>query len=195
MADSWKEQTARIRGLHLKLSTLDPELGLANLAADHGASKRAISAAERKMRRRLPPSYRAFLGEHDGWGGFFQGASLLGVDELGRPRYAEMVRAAFEAYETPVSDIAPRSRASSAGADPAPDCRPDAVIPFGCDAVGHVLFAFNPGVVRPDGEMEVVAWIYAFGYRFETFAEFLAMVGDVLEAEIDERPASLRKSA
>jgi hypothetical protein len=180
MADAWKFQMARIRSLHLDLARVDPDAP-PSAPAEHGASKRAISTAERKVRRRLPPSYRAFLGEADGWAGFFEGADLLGTEELGRPRYGEMVRTAFDAYAS----------LRAAG----PESRSEGAIAFGCDNAGQVVFAFNPSVVRPDGEMEVVAWMYSFGYRFESFADFLGMVADLLQAEVESGSALVRKSA
>src|SRR5690348_6707736 len=72
MTEAWKFQMARIRSLRLDLARADSDD--APLSGAHGASKRAISTAERKLRRRLPPSYRAFLCESDGWSRFFEGA-------------------------------------------------------------------------------------------------------------------------
>jgi hypothetical protein len=185
MDDNWKHTIARIREVKMELSALHPELGPA-VAPPPGAALRAISTLERRIRRRLPPSYRAFLHEHDGWPLFYQGASLLGTRELSKTSYAEITRAAFDAYETPIPEIGPPSR---------PEGRIDAMIPFGIDAHATAIFAFNPAVVRPDGEMEVIVWVNELGDRAESFPDFLASVLEMLEAETAERRSLLKKSA
>jgi len=63
--DTWKETIAQIRQIKMELARVNPEAGPA-LAPPPGAALRAISTVERRIRRRLPPSYRAFLHEHDG---------------------------------------------------------------------------------------------------------------------------------
>jgi len=104
--DNWKETIARIREVKMDLSALDPQMGPA-VAPPPGAALRAISAVERRIRSRLPPSYRAFLNEHDGWPLFYQGASLLGTRELSKASYSDVTRAAFAAYETPIPEVGP----------------------------------------------------------------------------------------
>src|SRR5262249_39242725 len=121
--ESWKDTLQKIRQVKMDLAAVSPELG-PSVAPPPGAALRAVSATERRIRRRLPPSYRAFLHEHDGWPLFFQGASLLGTRELTKPGYAELSRATFEAYETPIPEVGPPSR---------PEGRTDAMIPFGMD--------------------------------------------------------------
>jgi hypothetical protein len=181
----WNETVARIRELKVELSRLDPEHGPA-VAPLAGAALRVISATERRLRRRLPPSYRAFLHEHDGWPLFFQGASLLGTRDIIKPGYAELTRAAFASYETPIPEVGPPSRPAGC---------PDAMIPFGIDPKAVTIFAFNPAVVRPDGEMEVIMWVNELGERCDSFPEFLVMVAEMLEDDVAERHAGLRKSA
>src|SRR5881296_1040226 len=99
--ETWKDTIAKIRQVKMELARQRPDAGPA-IAPSPGAPLRAISTVERRLCRRLPPSYRAFLHEHDGWPLFFDGASLLGTRELSKPGYAEMTRAAFAAYETPI---------------------------------------------------------------------------------------------
>jgi SMI1 / KNR4 family (SUKH-1) len=183
--DNWKQTIARIREVKMELSALDPQMGPA-VAPPPGAALRAISAAERRIRRRLPPSYRAFLHEHDGWPLFFQGASLLGTRELSKVGYADLTRAAFAAYETPIPEVGPPSR---------PEGRSEAMIPFGIDPHATTIFAFNPAVVRPDGEMEVIVWVNELGDRTECFPDFLSTVLEMFEAEEVERRGALKKSA
>jgi hypothetical protein len=57
-----------------------------------------------------------------------------------------LARAAFEAAETPLPSS---DRHAAAGAQ---------LDSFGADLEGTTLFAFNPSVVQPDGEYEVIAW-------------------------------------
>ena len=126
------------------------------------------------------------MHEHDGWPLFFAGASLLGTRELSKPGYSELTRAAFAAYETPIPEIGPRSR---------PEGRAEAMIPFGIDTRATTIFAFNPAVVRADGEMEVILWISELGDRVESFTDFLSMVLEMLEMDVEARHGLLRKSA
>jgi hypothetical protein len=192
--DAWKETIARIRQVKMELASVNPTVGPV-VAPPPGATLRAISVVERRIRRRLPPSYRAFLHEHDGWPLFFEGASLLGTRELSKPGYAELTRAAFAAYETPIPEVGPPSR---------PEGCAEAMIPFGMDPKGTTIFAFNPAVCLPDGEMEVILWVNELGDRTDGFDAFLSMVLEMLEidlAEQDRRPAEgraeslLKKSA
>jgi hypothetical protein len=183
--DDLKDTIWQIRRAKMELAKLDPDSGPA-VAPHPGTSLRTISAAERKMRRRLPPSYRAFLTEHDGWPMFFQGASLLGTRDLHKASYASRTRAIFESYETPIPEVGPPAR---------PEGRPDAMIPFGIDAKASAIFAFNPAVVRPDGEMEVILWVNELGDRCESFPDFLAMVLEMLSDELLDRGHTLLKSA
>jgi hypothetical protein len=183
--DDWKDTIWQIRRTKMDLVKVDPDLG-PTVAPNPGTSLRAISAAERKMRRRLPPSYRAFLTQHDGWPMFFQGASLLGTRDLHKASYVSKTRAVFESYETPIPEIGPPAR---------PEGRPDAMIPFGIDPKASTIFAFNPAVVRPDGEMEVILWVNELGERCESFHDFLAMVLEMLHDELLDRGNALLKSA
>ena len=90
-----------IREIHTEISWLQPYRDL-GLIPNPAASEVAINKAQKRLGRRLPPSYRAFLMLHDGWPRFFDGASLLGTANLGRRKYEDLARAAFEAAETPV---------------------------------------------------------------------------------------------
>lgn len=181
----WKDTIWQIRRAKMELAKVDPDVGPA-VAPHPGSSLRNISATERKMRRRLPPSYRAFLTMHDGWPMFFQGASLLGCRDLPKASHASKTRAAFEAYETPIPEIGPPAR---------PEGRPDAMITFGIDPKATTIFAFNPAVVRPDGEMEVIMWVNGLGERCESFSDFMGMVLEMLCDELADRGHTQLKSA
>jgi hypothetical protein len=158
--------------LHTDLLRTAPHRDL-GLVPNPGASERAIAAVEERIALPLPPSYRAFLRKHDGWPRFFEGATLLGSANLGKRMYEDLVRAAFEAAETPVPHLGPPSRSVQ---------RP--IIPFGADLAGTTLFAFNPAETRADGEYEVVAWVNEIGVRRDSFEDFLEFVLDMSEAEL-----------
>lgn len=161
----------KIRETHTELSWLQPFRDL-GLIPNPAASEVALERAEERMGRPLPPSYRAFLKLHDGWPRFLDGASLLGTANLGHRQYEDLARAAFEAAETPVPDLGPPSRP-----------RARSLIPFGADLEGTTLFAFNPAVVGPDGEYEVIAWVNELGVRQPSFAAFLEWILDMAEQD------------
>jgi hypothetical protein len=133
----------------------------------------------------LPPSYRDFLQEHDGWPLFYQGASLLGTRQLSRTGFAELTVGTFGAYETTLAEIG--ARAWREGGSP--------MIPFGMDPMGGIIFAFNPAATRRDGEMEVVFWMNGIGDRCSTFPELLSLVLEMLTNDWVERGVTLRETA
>jgi SMI1/KNR4 family protein SUKH-1 len=173
-----------IRELHTQISWLQPFRDL-GLIPNPAASEVALTRAEERLGRRLPPSYRAFLALHDGWPRFFDGASLLGTANLGHRQYDDLARAAFEAAETPIPDLGPPTRPRARN-----------LIPFGADQEGTTLFAFNPVVVGADGEYEVIAWVNELGVRQPSFSAFLDWIADMGQqdlADLIARP--LAKSA
>ncbi len=173
----------RIREKHTQISWLQPFRDL-GLIPNPAASEVAIKRAEKRLKHKLPPSYRAFLELHDGWPRFFDGASLLGTASLGHRKYEDLARAAFEAAETPLPDLGPPRRP-----------RARTLIPFGTDMEGTTLFAFNPGVMR-DGEYEVIAWINELGVRQPSFSAFLDWILELGEQDIADLTApSLAKTA
>ena len=171
----------RIRETHTEISWLQPFRDL-GLIPNPAASEVALRRAERRLKRRLPPSYRAFLALHDGWPRFFDGASLLGTANLGHRKYEDLARAAFEAAETPVPELGPPRRPRARN-----------LIPFGADLEGTTLFAFNPVVVQPDGEYEVIAWVNELGVRHQSFGAFLDWIlemGDQDLSDLTARPVA-----
>lgn len=139
-----------------------------------GASGADIVKCERRLGRPLPPSYREFLMLNDGWPRFYEGATLLGTDTLGQRAHADAARSTFEAAETPVPDYGPPSRT-----------KPKLLIPFGIDLQATTLFVFNPANVDSRGEMEVIAWINEIGLRRSSFRDFLELVCELCQAELD----------
>jgi hypothetical protein len=165
----------KIRETHTEISWLQPYRDL-GLIPNPAASEVAIAKAEKRIKRRLPPSYREFLALHDGWPRFFDGASLLGTANIGLRRYEDLARAVFEAAETPVPDLGPPRRP-----------RARSLIPFGADLEGTTLFAFNPAETQPNGEYEVIAWVNEIGIRQPTFRAFLEFVLEMGQQDVADR--------
>ncbi len=175
---TWSELLTRIREQQIEISSSEPYRDF-GLTGNPGASNHAISLAEKRLGRALPPSYRAFLAQHDGWPRFYDGATLLGTANLGHRMYEDLARAAFEAAETPEPDLGPPSR-----------FKPRVLIPFGIDLQGTTLFVFNPAVADADGEYEVIAWINEIGVRRASFPSFLEMIDELCEAELGAAQSS-----
>ncbi|HMJ11548.1 MAG TPA: SMI1/KNR4 family protein [Polyangiaceae bacterium] len=179
MMTRWQPLLAEIQRVQSEIMWVAPHRDI-GLEPHPAASLTAIAAAEARIGRSLPPSYREFLLAHDGWPRFFEGASLLGTANLGRRLYDDLVHAAFEAAETPVPDVGPVT------------LRPNPrriLIPFGVDLQATTLFAFNPTVVDADGEFEVIAWVNEIGIRRDSFESFLELLVDLCAAERDTRIA------
>ncbi len=172
---TWRTLLSAIRRIQTEIAWLQPSRDF-GLRPQPGASAHALAATEERLGRRLPPSYRAFLAESDGWPRFFEGASLLGTANLGLRLYGDLVGAVFEAAETPVPDLGPPPRW--------PRPRP-ILIPFGADLGGTTLFAFNPTAVTATGEYEVICWVNELGVRRESFEDFLGMVLELCESELE----------
>lgn len=162
----WLSLLHEIRGLKLDLARLDPRAGMPVLPPA-GAPAAAIDAVERRLGRPLPPSYRALLALHDGVPQLFHGAGLLGARPLARGTYVELARLVIDA---PAGDL-----------DGARD-----LVPFGIDAKGETIFAWDRARESGDGELEVVVWINDIGARVPTFPAFLDLVRDMIEAEIED---------
>ncbi|HVU00574.1 MAG TPA: SMI1/KNR4 family protein [Polyangiaceae bacterium] len=171
---AWEATLQRIYWLHTALSELAPERN-DGLVPNPPATEESLAAAERRIGRALPPSYREFLLRHDGWPRFLYGATLLGTVGLGRSSYGDLARAAFEAEETPVPEGGPPSTVRG---------YPGELIPFGIDPSGTSVFAFDPKNCDSAGEMAVVAWINEIGMRADSFAGFLEMVAELSDADV-----------
>jgi hypothetical protein len=169
----WRTLLAEIRKIQSEIMWLAPHRDI-GLEPNPKASLLAIAAAEERIGRALPASYREFLLEQDGWPRFFEGASLLGTANLGRRLYEDLAHAAFEAAETPVPELGPIN-----------PLRPPrrVLVPFGVDIQATTLFAFNPTVATPSGEFEVIAWVNEIGVRRDSFEGFLELVLEMCEAE------------
>jgi hypothetical protein len=170
---TWPELVTRLREIQTEVQRLAPFRDI-GLVPNPGASEDAIAAAEKRLGFELPPSYCEFLQHHDGWARFFDGATLLGTDALGARRYDDLCRAAFEAAETPVPDIGPPLKR-----------RPPRMIPFAADSEATTLFAFDPASRDASGECAVIAWINEVGVRSRNFTEFLELLIELAESELE----------
>jgi hypothetical protein len=173
----WSEALTRFRSLQLEILRAWPYRDVSTVPNPR-AAEGAIVAAERLLGIPLPPSYRAFLKRHDGWTRFFDGVALFGTATLGNRDYETFARVAFEAAETPTSELTPIGRKRRTW------------IPFGADMQATTLFAFNPDVVRADGEYEVVAWINEIGIRRDSFGAFLEALAELYDADLAAAAAS-----
>lgn len=135
-----------------------------------------VDAAEARLGVTLPPSYRAFLTQTDGWPRFYEGASLLSSRELGKPEHIQLVS------ETLASCRAPSPAAAPSG----PVEKKLLLLPFGIDAAGTTLFAFDLSTRREDGECEVVAWLNEVGVRRADFTSFMRLVLELCDSELEE---------
>lgn len=161
----WESILHEIRAQKLALARLDPRAGMPVMPPP-GASPRSIEAAERRFARPLPPSYRALLALHDGVPQIYQGASLLGTRPLAQGTYVNLARLVIDA--------------------PGPEGGAD-LVPFGIDARGETIFAWDRSSERANGELEIVVWINDIGERVDSFPDFLELVREMLAAEIDDR--------
>lgn len=172
-----------IRSKRLELARLDPRGGMPTMPP-LPASPSAIEAVERRLGFVLPPSYRAFLSAHDGWPGFFHGASLLGTTALARGTYMSIGRMVF-AENTAELEEGPISVARAAAS----------FVPFGIDPQAEMVFGWDPARRDASGELRVIAWIHGVGDTAPSFHAFLEDVLEMLDAELlDRRALPVRSS-
>ena len=153
----WQSLLTSIRAIQMELKRREParEIGL---SGNPSAPESAIVVTELRLGRKLPPSYREFLAFSDGWSSFFNGASLLGTGDLGRPGLLD----------------ASHGRLLQRGR----------LLPFGVDRSGASLFAFDTSMRLGDGELSVVAWVGGLGIDCRCFTSFLATVLQLCRAEL-----------
>jgi hypothetical protein len=180
MASCWYDRINAIRARKLELARLDPRGGMP-VTPPSAAAPATIASVERRLKRPLPPSYRAFLELHDGWPQFFHGASLMTGRQVARGQYVDLVRLVTDELAAAARDGSPASRRQTAPTTRRP------LLPFGIDERAEIVFAFDLSTERSDGEIEVLAWINEIGIRVESFPAFLDLVLEMLEADIGER--------
>jgi hypothetical protein len=143
-----------------------------------GAAPSAIDAAERRLGFAIPPSYRAFLEVHDGWPGFFHGASLLSAQQLARGTYVNVARMVVGEHASELES----GPASVVGAT-------STFVPFGIDAQAETIVGWDPARSTGGGELRILMWLNGIGDVAESFESFLNLVLMMLGADIEERRA------
>ncbi len=177
----WEQLIAEIRRVQTEIRWLAPDRGGQD-APRRGAAEADLRAAEARVGIRLPPTYRAFLRQHDGWPGFFEGVTLLSAAHLGRKLYEDLARSVFERAETPVPAREGPPSLTVHG--------PHALLPIGVDLRTETVFAFDLDTQDARGECEIVCWINDLGVRCADFTDCLRTVLELCEAELDQTIAS-----
>lgn len=145
------------------------------LMPNPSASNQDIAALERRLAAPLPLAYREFLAYSNGWVRFFDGAHLLGTQDLGAPALIDAAQSLLR-------------RALPSGA-----YEERKLLPFATDPQNTTLFAFD--YTRPDKEPSVVAWVQEIGVSAAGFAEFLDFLLTLSAAELGEQRAAARRAA
>ena len=172
----WRTLLGRVRAIQMELKRRTPARPF-GLAGNPAAPASAVAIAEVRLGRRLPPTYREFLEFSDGWPAFYEGASLLGTAEVGRPACLDP-ETARHGHQVDGHQV---NRALDA---------PDLVhlLAFGADAEGRTLFAFDTRGPAEEGELPVVAWVGGLGMDYRCFTDFLAAVLGLCRTELASLP-------
>lgn len=152
--------------------------GAGSWPGEPGATEEQLSAAEQKLKVKLPPSYRAFLAASNGWRGASQSIPVLrGVQKLKwfRKEHRDWVEAyTMQGMEPPLvseQDYFNYASETSGDFDLSHLGQTLCIGEVGDDAV----LLLNPMVVWPDGEWEV--WFFANwvpgAERYRSFADWM----------------------
>jgi len=134
--------TEKIEALVKALAALNEEMepGLQELGGP--AAPDAIDALEAAAGFALPPSYRAFLAQHDGWRGFWADLDFLSCGAADRAKYRANIAETLDAH----SDI-----------DPGEKIPADALYIAASRDTPSLIY-LDPRSRRPDGELDVVRY-------------------------------------
>lgn len=164
----WRVFLDHLRDVHTDLQRLIPYRD-DGLVPNPGANPTELDELELRLGRMLPTAYREFLTYSNGWKRLFDGADLLSTKDLGDARREREARALFE-------------NALPDGLEPS-----RTILPFGSDAQGTTLFAFD---YRADSsEPAVIAWVQEFGVVAASFAEFLEFLLALSRRDLAEHGA------
>jgi hypothetical protein len=129
----------------------------------------SIDAVEQRLRRRLPPSYRAFLMRHDGWTRFTGDAVVLSCADF----FADWVRRRVAAL-------------SALFFERGPDPFERGAFPLVLGEDARTFLVADPTTVRDDGEMDLILYdLTRESRRFPDFVAFLRYKLEVVRAIIE----------
>lgn len=166
----WLAQLTRLRAAQVEVMRHAPYRDF-GLIPGPGATESVLQEAEARLGFRLPPSYREFLTQHDGWLRCYDGASLLGCQQLGQAAHEKLAKQLFCSAATPSAHTTGAYRP-----------QPQHLLVFGIDPAETTLFAFD--LSASPVEPPVTAWIGELGLRFASFCDFLRGLARLCEAEL-----------
>jgi hypothetical protein len=166
----WLAQLTRLRAAQVEVMRHAPYRDF-GLIPGPGASEQMLQETEARLGFSLPTSYRDFLAQHDGWTRCFDGAALLGCQQLGKHEHEQLAKQLF------CSAASPSARTTGAYRQ-----QPQKLLVFGVDPAATTLFAFD--LSASSVEPPVTAWIGELGLRFASFCDFLRGLARLCEAEL-----------
>lgn len=81
-ANSWPDLVSRFREQNARIARADVNSIWEYTGPEPGARESALLELEKSLGFELPSEYRDFLAVSNGWAGFYQDVSLLGIDAL-----------------------------------------------------------------------------------------------------------------
>ena len=187
------EEQASLERERYALNSWDSDMKLGRPADDS-----AIKKAEAKLGFRFPPSFRAYLRQHNGWMGFWPDWSLLGVSGTLTEKMLKNARESVKGgvdmieHDAYLDKEEPEARLAelreSQRTDPDVIYAPDHPL-IGTDFNGSVL-VFDRFRCDEDGECEVVA-VDHLGEVQSRWDSFVALLEDAA-SETREEVESLR---
>lgn len=147
------------------------------MVTDHAEASRKLAAVERCYGVRLPPTYREFLLQYDGWPTVFRDASLSSCAQLLSPVVRHRAEIALDRAHVPFP-----TRTGSRGR-----WRQDDVIPIGVSDSANMLIALDANSVDACGEMDTLMWVADIGVRLPSFTDMLLFLTELVSGEMMRR--------
>lgn len=132
---------ARLAGTIARLAKVDPDEDMYVTKPGKPASAKAVAAYEKRLGRALPPSYRAFLLQHDGYRGLNIDGDFVSIAEASPGGACHRHVMELKAWNGPGVDW-------------------DAIIPIANIEGQHDFVYLDPARVGPGEELGVVAWYH-----------------------------------